>query len=200
MQLESIERLILAFSTLPGIGKKSARRLTFFLLDHDPSLGKNLSEALLGVYESIDHCPQCGFYKTREEPCSLCSDLHRDTASLCVVSKIQDCIAIESSNAFLGQYHILGGTISPLDGVSPKDLRIDALFQRIADGSFTEIVLALDATVDGETTAQYLYSHLDGSDLRITRIAAGIPFGTELEYTDRITISRALNMRRDFSR
>ncbi len=198
MQLEPIEKLIDAFSALPGIGKKSARRLAFFLLDHESAIGTTLSEALLEVYRTVDHCPSCGFYKTREEACPLCQDPRRDATVLCVISKIQDLLAIDASGAFFGHYHVLGGTISPLDGVSPRDLRMEELFERIREGGFQEVLLALDATVDGETTAQYIYAHLEGSPLKITRIAAGIPFGTELEYTDRVTISRALTMRREF--
>lgn len=198
MLLEPLERLIEALTLLPGVGKKTAGRLAFFLLESPKSKGETLAQAITSVLSEVTRCPQCGFYMEREAPCGICEDPRRDQGTMCIVSKAQDLLAIEASHSFFGQYHILGGTIAPLDGVSPGDLRIEELFSRINEGSYTEAILALDATVDGETTSQYLLAHLPDS-LKVTRIAAGIPFGAELEYTDKVTLSRALSMRRDYS-
>jgi recombination protein RecR len=197
MLLKPIDDLISSLSALPGIGKKTATRLAFYILESRNDISDNLVNSIISVSENIDKCDSCGFFRQSNEECNICSGSNRNYETICVISKPQDLMAIENSHAYFGQYHILEGTISPLDGVNPSDLRIDSLIERIEHGSFKEIILALDSTVDGETTSHYISTILENK-IKISRIAMGIPFGGELEYTDKITISRAISMRRDY--
>jgi recombination protein RecR len=196
MLLKPIEDLIKSFSSLPGIGRKTAKRLAFFLLENSDQIGTNICSAIIETQTIVGICSKCGFYSLNGENCSICSNSNR-VKTLCIISKSQDLIAIENSNHFNGYYHILNGNISPLDGIGPSDLRISQLLERLEVEDISEIILALDSTVEGETTSQYLARIIDPK-FKITRISAGIPFGGELEYTDGITIGRALTLRREF--
>lgn len=197
MNLVLLEELVEAFSTLPGIGKKTARRLALFVIESDSEVGSRLAKAITEAVSHIGRCPICGLYAPNGEKCHICNDFNRDNTIICVVSRPQDVLAIENSHSFSGFYHILGGNISPLDGIGPQDLRISELLNRIGDGKVTELILALDNTVDGDTTAHYI-SSIISTDVKVSRLAAGLPFGGELEYTDGVTISRAFRFRTSF--
>ncbi|MDA3862651.1 MAG: recombination mediator RecR [Deltaproteobacteria bacterium] len=188
----AFDNLIKSLSRLPGIGRKTARRLAFFLID-SPELGKDIASGLIDL-PLVNNCRICGFYCSVDSVCSICSNPSRNSEILCIVTKPQDMMAIESSGSFKGRYHILFGNISPLDGITPEDIKLEELEKKIAEDNIQELILALDSTVDGETTSQYIFELFKDS-VKISRIAAGIPFGGELEYTDKITITRALSRR-----
>ncbi|MDR1863624.1 MAG: recombination mediator RecR [Treponema sp.] len=194
----ALERLTLLLSKLPGIGKKTAGRLAYYLLDTDQSYACALAAELTGLHESIRRCSRCGSY-TESDPCPICSDPSRDRGILCVVEKAQDVRVIEESREFRGLFHILGGLIAPLEGVGPGDLSLGRLFSRIRDEEVRELILALNPTVEGDTTALYiqrlLKERLGGSPLELTRLASGLPVGGDLEYADRLTLSRSLRGR-----
>lgn len=194
----AVSDLVSALSGLPGIGAKTARRLAFHFLESDPSRARTLALALGRIHEEIASCPECGFFASPGELCSICTNPHR-TSELCVVGRIQDVLVIEEAGVFSGRYHVLGGYLSPLDRIFPEDLRIDALMMRIEQAPINELILAFDSTPDADYTAQFLLQSLP-PQVRVTRIAAGIPFGGELEYTDRITLSHAFSLKREVSR
>ncbi len=194
----AVSDLVSALSGLPGIGAKTARRLAFHFLEADPSRARTLSAALSRIHEEIAPCPECGFLSSAGNPCPLCADPRR-TPELCVVGRIQDVLVIEEAGVFSGRYHVLGGYLSPLDRVFPEDLRIDELLARVTRDGVEEVVLAFDSTPDADYTAQFLLQSFPAA-VRVTRIAAGIPFGGELEYTDRITLSHAFSLKREVSR
>lgn len=194
----AISELVTAFSALPGIGAKSARRLAFHLVDAPPEKTRHLHRALGQLESELGHCPVCGFFSSPGETCVLCASPRRTPGQLCVVGRIQDVLAIEEAGVFHGRYHVLGGYISPLNQVFPEDLRLDSLLERVKTEPVTEVILAFDAVSDADYTAQYLLELLPRT-VRVHRIAAGIPFGGELEYTDGITLSHAFTLKRELS-
>jgi len=196
-RLPPIERLIKALKKLPGIGDKSAARLTYFLLAAPAELAQDLGEALLRLRREVVLCEHC-FNLTQKSPCSVCSDPSRGEAELCVVEEPADVAAIESAGAFRGRYHVLGGTLSPLEGAGPESLRISQLIDRIQAGGVHEVILATNPTPEGEATALYLARQLAKLDVRVSRIGYGMPIGGDLEYTDAMTVRKSLEARRQF--
>ena len=188
----SAKKLIQEFSNLPGIGRKTAQRLTFYILQIEKEKVSNLSQALLEIKEKIHNCIVCNGI-TEEETCSICTDSDRDSNIICVVEHSHDIIVIEKTNGFNGRYHVLGGTLSPLDGVGPEDLNIQNLFKRIDDGM--EVILATNSNVEGETTALYLTKILSKKEIHLSRLARGIPIGSDLGYIDSATLVRAMEGR-----
>ena len=191
-----VQRLINELSRLPGIGPKSAARLTFFLLRAGEDQALTLAEALQEMKARTQFCSRC-FHITEEDPCELCTDPARDDETLCVVEEPLDVLAIERSRAYHGRYHVLHGAISPVEGIGPEDLKIAELLERIEKGQFTELIVATNPTLEGESTALYLQRRLAGDPIRITHLARGLPVGGDLEYTDEITLGRALEGRQD---
>ncbi|MFO7664900.1 MAG: recombination mediator RecR [Chloroflexota bacterium] len=192
----SVQRLIDEFARLPGVGPKSASRLTFFLLRKTDNQAIDLASALQDLKELTRLCSVC-FNITEDDPCPLCEDETRDPRLLCVVEEPLDVLAIERSRAYNGRYHVLHGAISPVEGIGPEDLRINELVTRVDAGNFTEIILATNPTLEGESTALYLQRRLTDRALRLTRLARGLPVGGDLEYTDEITLGRAVEGRQD---
>ncbi|MFN2106247.1 MAG: recombination mediator RecR [Candidatus Promineifilaceae bacterium] len=193
---ETVDRLINEFARLPGIGPKSASRLTFYLLRASGDQALDLAEALQDLKERTRFCSVC-YNITEQDPCLICQDDTRDAHVLCVVEEPLDVLAIERSRAFNGRYHVLHGAISPVEGIGPEDLRVEELIDRVQDGAFSEIILATNPTLEGESTALYLQRRLAGSNIRLTRLARGLPVGGDLEYTDEITLVRALEGREE---
>jgi len=191
---DPIARLVHHLSRLPGIGGKTATRLAHHLI-RDPELSGALSEALTAAASDLVQCSLCGNVGTAD-PCTLCTDPKRDDALICVVERAQDLNAIQRSGGFDGRFHILGGALSPLDGIGPNELRVRELIARLQDGVVQEVILATNPTVEGDTTAMYLARLLKPAGITVTRIARGVSVGAELEYTDSSTISRALEERR----
>ena len=192
----SVQRLIDEFARLPGIGPKSASRLTFYLLRATDNQALDLSTALHELKERTRLCSVC-FNITEDDPCPICDDDARDAGLLCVVEEPLDVLAIERSRAFNGRYHVLHGAISPVEGIGPEDIRLAELVQRVAGGGFRELILATNPTLEGESTALYLQRRLTGQNLRLTRLARGLSVGGDLEYTDEITLGRAFEGRQD---
>ena len=193
---QPVQRLINELARLPGIGPKSAARLTFYLLRTGDDQANELAAALQDLLELTQFCPIC-FHITEEVPCQLCTDPNRDDMILCVVEEPLDVLAIERSQAYNGRYHVLHGAISPVEGIGPEDLKIAELINRVAQGSFQEIIVATNPTLEGESTALYIQRRLADKPLRLTRLARGLPVGGDLEYTDEITLGRALEGRQD---
>jgi len=191
-----LERLIEAFRKLPGIGAKSAQRLSFHVLRGSREDAQALAAALLEVKDALRLCSVC-FNITDTDPCLVCADAGRDRASICVVEEPHNLVAIEKSGEFRGLYHVLHGSISPLRGVGPDDLRIGPLLTRLRDGSVKEVILAMNPNVEGESTAVYLSRLLKPLGMRVTRIGLGLPVGAELEYADEVTVGKALEGRRE---
>ena len=191
-----IEKLVKLIAKLPSLGTRSARRITLQLLKKKETLLLPLIQSLTEVSENIKTCEICGNYDT-ENPCSICSSTTRDGNIICVVQDVADLWAMERVSFFKGKYHILGGVLSALDGITAEDLNIDSLEHRIAKGDVSELILALPATVDGQITAHYLVSRFKNYDLKITTLAQGIPMGGELDYMDEGTIQLALNSRKE---
>lgn len=190
-----IERLIQLLSKLPGLGPRSARRAALHLMKRRDTLLVPLSESMALAAESIRNCSVCGNLDSRD-PCSVCSDQSRDRAVICVVEDAGDLWALERTRAFRGTYHVLGGTLSALQGVGPDDLNIPSLVERAKDPAVTEVILALNATVDGQTTAHVVTDRLAGSGVSVSRLAHGVPVGGELDYLDDGTLTAALKARR----
>jgi recombination protein RecR len=193
---ESVGRLINELTKLPGIGEKSAQRLTFFLLKAADSDVKNLAKALIDVKEHVRYCSVCGNI-TEQDPCVICSDDRRQRQLICVVEEPNDLYAIERTREYSGLYHVLMGTLSPLEGVGPEDIRIQELLLRLQQEPCEEVIIATNPNVEGEATAMYLAKLLKPLGLRVSRIAHGIPVGGDLEYADEITMTRALEGRRE---
>ena len=187
--------LIAALGRLPGIGPRSAERLALHLVQTDPALVDQLARALVDARRSIVTCDACGSL-TEANPCPLCTDSNRDAALLCVVERATDVLVIEKAGAFRGRYHVLGGKLSPVNGVGPDDLRIGELGRRLAGGEVRELVLALGTDVEGDATAHYLAERFAGAGVSVTRLAAGLPAGSGLDFADELTLSRALEGRR----
>jgi recombination protein RecR len=196
MQLvaEPIQRLIDALTRLPGIGPKSASRLAFYLLRAPADQVQDLAEAIGSLQDSITYCSRCQNL-TERDPCAICSDPHRDPQVVCVVEDPLDVVAIERTGVYHGLYHVLHGVINPVAGIGPEDLRIEALLQRQAKEKFSEVLIATNPNMEGEATAMYLARLLHPLGVRVTRLARGLPVGGDLEYTDEITLSRALEGR-----
>ena len=195
---EPFARLIEALQRLPGIGPKSAQRLTFFLLKRPLDEVRELSEAILAVKEKITYCTNC-FNVTDEDPCRICADPARDDRVLCVVEEPNDLLAMERTGEFRGRYHVLLGALSPLDGIGPEDIKIRELLTRLETGETTEVILATNPNVEGEATAIFLAKLLRPLGVRVTRIARGLPVGGDLEYADQVTLSKALEGRREIN-
>ncbi|MBM3221989.1 MAG: recombination protein RecR [Candidatus Rokubacteria bacterium] len=195
---EPVARLIDALQRLPGIGPKTAQRLTFYMLKRPPDEVRELGDALLAVKEKITYCRTC-FNVTDEDPCRLCSDPRRDEHVICVVEEPNDLLAMERTGEYRGRYHVLLGALSPLDGIGPDDLKIRELLARLEGRETTEVILATNPNVEGEATALYLAKLLRPLAVRITRIARGLPVGGDLEYADQVTLSKALEGRREIS-
>lgn len=197
--MDPIARLVQALGRLPGIGEKTATRLAFHILRTDPAYARDLADAIVDAVTRTSLCRRC-MNLTDSEECGICRDARRDGTVLCVVEQIADLRAIERTHDFRGRYHVLHGAIAPLDGVGPDQLKIRELLSRLStpeDGAVREIILATNASVDGEATALYLLRLLKPLGLRVSRIASGMPMGSDFEYADPATISRALSGRRD---
>jgi recombination protein RecR len=193
---ESIVSLIAALNKLPGVGPRSAERMALHLVQSDSAAVRQLADAILLAREKIQFCTTCGAL-TEKSPCPICDDSRRDASLVCVVERAVDILSIEKSNAFRGKFHVLGGRISPLDGVEPEDLQIAELEKRLAHEPIREIVIALATDVEGDATSAYLAKRLARSGLKISRIAYGLPAGSGLEFADELTLSRALEGRRE---
>jgi recombination protein RecR len=191
---EPITSLTEALCRLPGIGPRSAERLALHLVQSDPDVARRLAHVILEAREKIRLCSTCGAL-TQADPCAICSDPRRDASLLCVVERPLDIFALEKSGSFRGAYHVLGGKISPLNGVEPEDLRIAELESRLA--GVTEVIVALSTDVEGDATSFYLAKRLGGKGVKISRIAHGLPAGSGLEFADEVTLSRALEGRRE---
>jgi len=194
---DAMGRLISLLKQLPGVGEKTATRLVFHILSSSRDYGRALSRAVTDVVERVRPCGQCGNL-SEISPCQICTDPKRDPSVICVVEKVQDLLAIESTHEYRGLYHVLHGTLSPLDGKGPEQIRIAELLDRVEKG-VKEIIVATSSSVEGEATALYIKKRVDSLGIRVSRIASGIPVGGELEYTDRGTIGRALSGRREMS-
>jgi recombination protein RecR len=193
--MSAIDDLATELARLPGIGKKTALRLTYHLLRQPSAQARRLAEALVTLGERVRPCAQC-FNLTEEELCAVCRDPRRDASLLCVVEESSDITAIERSGEFRGRYHVLGGRLSPLDGVQPDDLTVAQLVERVRAGEVREVILATNPSLEGEATALYVQRQLAGTPMAVTRIARGIPVGGDLEYADGVTIAQALTARR----
>jgi recombination protein RecR len=190
-----VQDLIDELGRLPGVGPKSAQRLAFHILSADAVDVKRLATVLLEVKDKVRFCDVCGNVAEAEQ-CRICLDARRDATVVCVVEEPKDVLAVERTREFRGRYHVLGGAISPIDGIGPEDLRIKELMVRLADGSITEVILATDPNLEGEATATYLSRMLRPMGLRVTRLASGLPVGGDLEYADEVTLGRAFEGRR----
>lgn len=190
-----VQDLIDELGRLPGVGPKSAQRIAFHLLQADPADVERLAAVLVEVKRRVKFCSIC-FNVSEEETCRICQDPRRDPSVLCVVEEYKDVVAIERTREFKGRYHVLGGAISPIDGIGPDQLRIRELVQRLHDATITEVILATDPNLEGEATATYLTRQLSPLGLRVTRLASGLPVGGDLEYADEVTLGRAFVGRR----
>ena len=198
MASQEIETLAGALARLPGLGPRSARRAVLWLIKRRESALPALLEALAHVQESLVECATCGNVDTTS-PCGICADPRRDSRSLCVVEDVADLWALDRAHLFTGRYHVLGGRLSALEGVRPEDLTIDRLLARVAEGGIDEVVLAMNATLEGQTTAHYLAERLERFPVRLTQLAHGLPVGGELDYLDEGTLAQALRARRPLS-
>ncbi len=196
---KSVQNLIDEFSKLPGIGPKTAARLAFYLLSKPKQDISNLGNAVTGLTENLSYCRDC-FNIAESELCPICSNEKRDNSLITVVEEPLDVIALEKSLGFNGIYHVLGGSISPIDGIAPEDLRINQLLLRLQDGNTKEIILATNPDLEGEATASFIKNEISKSfgDIKITRIARGLPVGGDLEYADEVTLKRSLEGRREY--
>ncbi|AZI38059.1 recombination protein RecR [Caenibius tardaugens NBRC 16725] len=195
MASQEIETLAGALARLPGLGPRSARRAVLWLVKRRESALNQLVEALTAVQETLVECETCGNVDTRN-PCAICADPRRDARALCVVEDVADLWALDRAKLFTGRYHVLGGRLSALEGVRPEDLTIDRLIARVAEGGIDEVVLAMNATLEGQTTAHYIAERLENYPIRITQLAHGLPVGGELDYLDEGTLAQALRARR----
>jgi len=197
--VSAIEDLVAELAQLPGIGRKTAQRLTFHLLKEPPEVAGRLAEAIRRVREQVQACGSCGNLSDTD-PCAICADPRRDATQICVVEEPGDLTAIERAGQFRGRYHVLGGRLSPLDGIGPEALQIDRLVARVSNGAgVREVIVATNPSMEGEVTATYLQQVLRASGVKVTRIARGLAVGSELEYADGVTIAQALAARREMS-
>ena len=195
----SLEELIECFKLLPGIGEKNAERLSFAVLQFSDENANKFSTAINNVKTKIVKCEKCNNLTEDSKLCLVCADETRDSSTICVVESTKDLILFEKSNAFKGKYHVLEGLISPLEGINPEDIKINQLINRIKEEDIKEVILALNMSMEGETTALYITKLLEGTDVTVTKIAAGIPVGADMEYLDSLTIQRALEGRNKVS-
>jgi len=193
---EPISKLIDSFSKLPGVGPKTAARLAFFVLDMDEDHVMEFAQSLMNVKRNLTYCETCG-HITESDPCMICSDAHRDKAVVCVVQESRDVIAMEKMREFNGMYHVLGGCISPMEGIGPNDINIPSLLKRLQDDVVQEVILATNPNVEGEATAMYISRLLKPTGIKVTRLAHGLPVGGDLEYADEVTLLRAMEGRRE---
>lgn len=193
-----LENAVNEFAKLPGIGRKTALRLVLHLLRQDEATVDNFGNAIMRLRHDIKYCKVCHNISDTDT-CALCADTTRDSSTICVVENVREVMAVEATGQFRGLYHVLGGVISPMDGIGPADLEIESLVQRVAEGGVKEIILALSATMEGDTTNFYIFRKLAPYDVRITLIARGVSVGDELEYTDEITLGRSILNRTPFS-
>jgi recombination protein RecR len=192
---DPIASLISLLARLPGVGERTAARLAFHVLEGDAQYAEALGRALSTIHEQVTRCEVCGNYGA-DSRCTICKDPRREESLICVVAKVPDLIALEALGTFRGRYHVLHGLLAPLDGLGPDQLPLGALERRVADGNVQEVIVATPLNVEGEATALYVAEALQGSDVRVSRIAAGVPHGGELEFTDQVTLGRALDDRR----
>lgn len=195
---ESLNNLIEQFQKLPTIGRKSAERLAMSIVDRDEQSVIDFANSLIEVKNKIRHCQICGNL-TEDDICNICKDFTRDEEHICIVEDVKNLIAIEKSHAYRGKYHVLGGLISPSDDIGPEKLNIDKLLKRIENENIKEIILAISSTIEGETTILFITNLLKNKNVKISKIAQGIPVGSNLEYFDQLTLERALEDRRDIS-
>lgn len=193
-----VQELIDELGRLPGIGPKSAQRIAFHILQTQSFDVSRLAQILVEVRERVKFCDVCGNV-SEETTCAICRDPRRDPTLICVVEEVKDVVAIERTREFRGFYHVLGGAISPIDGIGPEDLRIRQLMERLADGTVTEVIIATDPNLEGEATATYLSRLLSSMDIKVSRLASGLPVGGDLEYADEVTLGRAFEGRRTVS-
>ncbi|MBQ8564346.1 MAG: recombination protein RecR [Bacteroidaceae bacterium] len=193
-----LENAVSEFAKLPGIGRKTALRLVLHLLRQEPSVADSFGNAIIRLRHDIKYCHVCHNISDTET-CALCADTTRDSSTICVVENVREVMAVEATGQFRGLYHVLGGVISPMDGIGPADLEIESLVERVAAGGVKEIILALSATMEGDTTNFYIFRKLAPYDVRISLIARGVSVGDELEYTDEITLGRSILNRTPFS-
>ncbi len=186
-----LQRLIDELSRLPGVGRKSAQRIAFHLLSIDDTDARRLGQSILDLRDQVRHCSRC-FNVTASEECSICRDARRDTTILCVVERPQDIIVMERTQEFRGRYHVLGGSLSPINGIGPGQLRIPELRNRIPAEGITEMIVATNPTVEGDATAMYLAREFKPAGVKVTRLASGLPVGGDLDYADELTLGRAL--------
>ena len=198
MYPQSLKDLIESFKMLPGIGEKTAERLAFFLVNEDDEKTKFFADSIMNAKEKIRTCSVCNSI-TDKEVCDICSNSLRDSSVLCVVEDPKSIFLFEKVGTFNGKYHVLNGLISPLDGVDPDDIGIEKLVKRIKDEKYDEIIIAVKPSIEGETTALYIKKILEGMNIKVTRIASGIPMGTDIEYIDSMTLERALLDRKELN-
>ena len=196
MYSESVQKLIKEFEKFPGIGHKTAVRLAFYVLEEDEKFAKEMAEAILEAKSKVKFCSIC-FNLTDADPCSICSNAKRDKEFLCVVEDVKDVVAMEKTHEFKGMYHVLHGAISPMNNVSAADIKIKELVSRLSNNEIKEVIVATNPTIEGEATAMYISRLLKPLGVKVTRIAHGIPVGGDLEYTDEITLIKALEGRRE---
>ncbi len=190
----SLERLVDEIAKLPGLGRKSAARLALHILRQTPESANNLAQAIIDVKSRIRLCIQCSNF-TEDEVCSICTDTKRDHSLVCVVETPGDVLRLEKTGSFRGVYHVLGGTLSPLDGIGPDMLRVNELYTRVANGNIKEVILATNANTEGDATALYLAEHLKAKGVSVSRLARGVPIGSELEHVDEVTLASAMQAR-----
>lgn len=193
-----LENAVSELSKLPGIGRKTALRLALHMLRRDENEAVALGEALINMRKNINYCTRCHNI-SEEEVCPICNDPRRDSSTVCVVENVKDVITIESTHQHYGLYHVLGGVISPLDGISPADLEIESLVKRVTEENLKEVILALSPTIEGDTTNFYIYRKLSELPVRVTMLARGLSIGNELEYTDELTLGKSIQNRVLFS-
>lgn len=196
MYTESVMKLINAFERLPGIGHKTAVRLAFYVLESDMADAKDMAESIISARQNVKFCSKC-FNLTEKDPCHICENSKRDNTVICVVESVKDVIAMEKTLEFKGTYHVLHGAISPMNNIGANDIKIKELLTRLADGIVKEIIIATNPTIEGEATAMYISRLVKPSGVKVTRIAHGIPMGGDIEYTDEITLIKAIEGRRE---
>lgn len=197
MYSESVKKLIGEFEKLPGIGHKTAVRLAFYILESDTEVAKTMSEALLEAKQKVKFCATC-YNLSEADKCEICSNLKRDTSIICVVENVKDVVAMEKTHEYRGLYHVLHGAISPMNNISANDIKIKELISRLSDESVKEVILATNPTIEGEATAMYISRIIKTiPGIKVSRIAHGIPVGGDLEYTDEITLIKAMENRRE---
>lgn len=195
---KNIEAAVNAFATLPGIGKKTALRLVLHLVDREKEVTEQFTSAIAKMRTEIKHCRRC-YNISDTDLCSLCQDKRRDQKVVCVVESIRDVMAIENTDQYRGLYHVLGGVISPIEGIGPEQLNIDALLNRVSEEEISEVIMAVSPTIEGDTTIYYLSKQLEEKSVKISTIARGVSFGGELEYADGLTLGRSILARRPYS-